>query len=92
MKEFITKTYECDYCTQAFPDKEECIKHEKECWFNPNLKGCMTCANKTPILLGQKIDRNCIGVRFRCKKGLIKECNENEIYSKNNCQYWQGIK
>lgn len=38
--------YQCEYCLKkVYQNKSSARKHEKNCWWNPDIKACMTCAN-----------------------------------------------
>jgi hypothetical protein len=38
--------YECEFCDFRSEDKENTIKHEKQCGYNPEIKHCYTCKNR----------------------------------------------
>ena len=36
----------CEYCNKKhYLRKSSCVRHEKECFWNPKTKSCMTCIN-----------------------------------------------
>ena len=35
--------YRCDFCTDDFHIKEECLNHEENCKLNPKNTTCYTC-------------------------------------------------
>lgn len=40
------KAYKCEHCLKkVYQSKSSAVKHEKQCWWNEEVKACMTCAN-----------------------------------------------
>lgn len=35
--------YQCEHCDKHFATAKYTIKHEKNCWANPELKACRSC-------------------------------------------------
>jgi len=45
--------FKCDYCKRHYSIKSDAVRHEKQCFWNPANKSCVTCSNLT-------IDGNCL--------------------------------
>lgn len=41
----ITK-YKCDFCKRSYVSKYKAKEHENKCFFNPDVKSCVTCKHK----------------------------------------------
>jgi hypothetical protein len=40
------KAYKCEHCMKkVYQSKSSANKHEKQCWWNTEVKACMTCVN-----------------------------------------------
>ena len=37
--------YQCDYCPKYYKHDSSASRHEKECFYNPATKSCITCEN-----------------------------------------------
>lgn len=37
--------YRCPHCGRSHSGKSRCVKHMERCWFNPDARGCKTCAH-----------------------------------------------
>jgi len=42
---FVTTRYACPYCTRTASAKARIREHMGRCWYNPDARGCKTCAN-----------------------------------------------
>lgn len=42
--------YKCDHCAKVLSQKSSMKKHEKDCFFNPESKSCVSCANFCPSI------------------------------------------
>ena len=38
--------YECRYCKKVFANKTYADRHERNCYYNPNIRACATCTHK----------------------------------------------
>lgn len=50
MPKAITK-YKCEFCKKSWASKYRTIKHEKECYHNPEIKSCSTCVHGQNVRL-----------------------------------------
>lgn len=46
MPSLITR-FKCDHCKRHYSTKQNAIRHEKGCLYNPANKSCSTCGNRT---------------------------------------------
>jgi len=70
MPKEITR-HKCNYCKKMYASKYAAINHEKQCFFNPEVKSCVTCGNLTT-------SANCaITQRLAFSKGHpIRDCKD----------------
>lgn len=44
MKQIIK--YKCDFCERSYVSKYKAKEHESKCFYNPDVKSCITCKHK----------------------------------------------
>ena len=77
--------FQCDHCKKkTYASKYAAITHEKQCFFNPEVKSCITCNNASEKDIGD------CDIRSWCYE------TNKEIFRKHcavkHCPYWQAIK
>jgi hypothetical protein len=45
MKQKDITLYKCDFCNEILYKKEDAVKHQSNCGFDPQNKSCYTCGN-----------------------------------------------
>jgi hypothetical protein len=97
MPEIIQKA-KCDYCGKLYAKWNSAVKHEKECYYNPAMRACCTCAN---MVAGEFEDHYLSGGEDRVMIVFTKQCWEDhdlqqldydvhmERCLQNNCEFWE---
>jgi hypothetical protein len=74
----MRKLWCCDFCNHTEIKNITMIEHEKNCKFNPKLKGCPSCKNDN--ILDSNCDKDFFSDdRFNCP---IWECNNIKLLRK----------
>lgn len=92
------KAYACDYCHKYYKHKSSAIRHEKQCFYNPINKACLSCGNfKTdyntiyvPPYPGNNYGDNDYEEKYNycAHDEKIFGHGEGEKRFQNNCNYW----
>lgn len=78
-------TYKCSFCNdiQRYATKEECLRHETNCKYNPIVKNCMTCKGFHIGNYHENIDPNCsisnIFVGIAGNLAMISRCRSHDL-------------
>lgn len=89
----IEKTaYLCGFCKRIYFKKENCEKHEPECYHNPIMAACCTCGNLEIIHVDDfgSFDG---GTRLECNGYWSNETEcPPEVPYENHCSQWREKK
>ena len=77
--------HKCDYCKRMYASKYAAINHEKQCFFNPQVKSCVTCANQSEKVFGEDAPFG-ESVTDWCYKANCSIFRKGR--SIKNCPYW----
>lgn len=84
----MIELYKCSFCNtnyNIFETEEDCLKHEKDCFFNPKNKTCNTCKFSGCSGFCNKFKKHIPIVKFMqpIKESFNRSCWETEEYYKN---------
>lgn len=81
--------FKCNHCKTSYASKYDAAKHEKQCFFNPDAKSCITC-NRAEIKEVRDNEGNVedsFGYCFRLNRQIF--CKGSAI---RNCWGWEAVK
>jgi hypothetical protein len=77
--------YMCPHCSRGHWSKATAVEHIARCWWNPDARGCKTCAHFSPAEAGP----------YREHPGFPEECEADEGHDltaglRTACAEWEA--